>query len=196
MYRYYYFITYVKGLESMTFRYKDDVFPRIWTTYRLADSTWVKASATSDMLVHQTDDPYKPPVEIFLTAAQPKKGLHSLRYSISLFCSPSCDFYVYFHFAEIVKIPQDQRREFTITLNGLNYGPVSLEYLKPQTIPLKSPAPGDTYFTINPTSNSDLPPILSAFEILSVLKLPLSPTDQSDGMFFTFVFNCYIYQWQ
>lgn len=125
-----------------------------------------------------------------------KKGLHSLRYNISFICSPSCDFYVYFHFAEIVKIPQDQRREFTITLNGLNYGPVSLEYLKPQTIPLKSPTQGDINFTINPTSNSDLPPILSAFEILSVLKLPLSPTDQSDGMFFTFVFNCYIYQWQ
>ncbi|KAF2294536.1 hypothetical protein GH714_012349 [Hevea brasiliensis] len=102
---------------DLNFRYKDDVFQRIWTTYGLANTTW---------------------------------------------------------------IPQDQRREFTITLNDLNYGPISLEYLKPQTIPLKSPNEGEINFTINPTSNSDLPPILNAFEILSVVKLPRSPTDQVD----------------
>ncbi|XP_058004062.1 putative leucine-rich repeat receptor-like protein kinase At2g19210 [Hevea brasiliensis] len=163
---------------DLNFRYKDDVFQRIWRTYGLANTTWV--NATSDIQVQEIDDSYKLPIEVLKTAAQPQKGLHSLRYNISFICSPSCDFYVYFHFAEIVEIPQDQRREFTITLNDLNYGPISLEYLKPQTIPLKSPNEGEINFTINPTSNSDLPPILNAFEILSVVKLPRSPTDQVD----------------
>ncbi|XP_058004048.1 putative leucine-rich repeat receptor-like protein kinase At2g19210 [Hevea brasiliensis] len=100
---------------DLNFRYKDDVFQRIWRTYGLANTTWV--NATSDIQVQEIDDSYKLPIEVLKTAAQPQKGLHSLRYNISFICSPSCDFYVYFHFAEIVEIPQDQRREFTITLN-------------------------------------------------------------------------------
>ncbi|KAJ9130024.1 hypothetical protein P3X46_035050 [Hevea brasiliensis] len=155
-------------------RYKDDVFNRMWSTHRFANSIWVNAS---DIQVQEIDNSYKLPIEVLRTAAQPKKDSYSLRYNFS--CSP-CNLYVYFHFAEIVKIPQGQRREFTITLNDHNHGPFSPEYLKPQTIPLKSPTQGDIYFTMNPTSNSDLPPILNAFEILRVLELPLSPTDQAD----------------
>ncbi|KAF2323495.1 hypothetical protein GH714_035729 [Hevea brasiliensis] len=155
-------------------RYKDDVFNRMWTTYRFANSIWVNAS---DIQVQEFDNSYKLPIEVLRTAAQPKKDSYSLRYNYS--CS-QCNLYVYFHFAEIVKIPQGQRREFTITLNDHNHGPFSPEYLKPQTIPLKSPTQGDIYFAMNPTSNSDLPPILNAFEILNVLELPLSPTDQAD----------------
>ncbi|KAJ9129794.1 hypothetical protein P3X46_035242 [Hevea brasiliensis] len=168
-------LSYPTGLN---FRYKDDVFQRTWGTCGLANTTWV--NATSDTQLREIDDSYKLPIEVLKTAAQAQNDIGSLTYNESFGCSPSCNFYVYFHIAEIVEIPQDQRREFTITLNDLNYGPISLEYLKPQTIPLKSPNEGEINFTINPTSNSDLPPILNAFEILSVVKLPRSPTDQVD----------------
>ncbi|KAJ9130356.1 hypothetical protein P3X46_034685 [Hevea brasiliensis] len=158
------------------FRYKDDVFHRIWNTLRLPNSIWV--NATPEIQPQEINDSYKLPIEVLRTAAQPKNDLDSLAYNISFSCVQSCNFYVYFHFAEIVEIPHDQRRVFTVTLNDVTSEPISLEYLKPQTIILNTQE--DIYFTIDQTSNSGLPPILNAFEILEVVELPLSPTDQAD----------------
>ncbi|XP_057998358.1 putative leucine-rich repeat receptor-like serine/threonine-protein kinase At2g19230 [Hevea brasiliensis] len=160
------------------FRYKDDVFHRVWRTYGFA--TWTLVNATSDTQLQEINSSYKLPIEVLRTAAQAQNDIGSLTYNKRFYCSPSCNFHVYFHFAEIVEFPQDQRREFTITLNDHNYGPFSLEYFKPRTIPLKLTTKGDINFTINSTSNSHLPPILNAFEILYIIKLPRSPTDQAD----------------
>ncbi|KAJ9130023.1 hypothetical protein P3X46_035049 [Hevea brasiliensis] len=162
---------------DLNFRYKDDVFDRIWTTYGFDHSIWVNATSN----IQFQDDSYKLPVEVLRIAAQPHTHLDSLTYNDSFSCTPPCYFYVYFHFAEIVKIPHGQRREFTITLNDLNHGPFSPEFLKPQTIVLNLSTQGDIYFTINSTNNSNLPPILNAFEIHKVLEFPLSPTDQADA---------------
>ncbi|KAF2323500.1 hypothetical protein GH714_035792 [Hevea brasiliensis] len=170
-----YQLSYLETDEN--FRYKDDVFHRTWYSYEFDDSTWV--NATSDTPLQEINSSYKLPIEVLRTAAQAQNDIGSLTYNESFGCSPSCNFYVYFHIAEIVEIPPDQRREFTITLNDLNYGPLSLEYLEAQTTVLNL-TQGDIYFNISQTSNSDLPPILNAFEILRVRELPLSPTDQAD----------------
>ncbi|KAJ9179271.1 hypothetical protein P3X46_011080 [Hevea brasiliensis] len=161
---------------GMNFRYKDDVFHRIWRTLRLTNSIWV--NATPEIQPQEINDSYKLPIEVLRTTAQPKNDLDSLAYNNSFSCVQSCNFYVYFHFAEIVEIPRDQRRVFTVTLNDVTSEPISLEYLKPQTIILNTQE--DIYFTIDQTSNSGLPPILNAFEIFEVVELPLSPTDQAD----------------
>jgi hypothetical protein len=115
------------------------------------------------------------------TAVQPRKGLNSLSYNYTRYTENS-EFHVFFHFAEIEQIAPGEIREFTITLNGLNYGLFTLEYLKPLTIgPYK--LQDQVRFSIDATLRSDLPPILNAFEIFKLGPLPDSPTNQTDGMF-------------
>lgn len=106
----------------------------------------------------------------------------------------STEHYVYLYFAETEDLKDGQMRRVVISLNGVNplTDPVELEYLKPLSIDFpKFPIKGDrVYFSICPTSDSKLPPILNAFEVFTLTPLPNSPTDQADGMlpyFFFFI---------
>jgi len=170
---------------SHAFRYKDDVFDRIWWLYDLTDSVSIGTETNID--IQGSDDPYRLPVEVLRTAVQPRNGLNSLSYNYtSPYKENFTPFRVYFHFAEIVEqTAPGKLREFTITLNGLNYGPFTLEYLKPLTIRsnITQVQEGQVRFSIDATLRSDLPPILNAFEIFVLWPLPDSPTNQTDGMF-------------
>ncbi|KAH8481191.1 hypothetical protein H0E87_031231, partial [Populus deltoides] len=164
-------------------RYKDDVYDRIWRfDVNLNDSVSISTEANID--IQGSDDPCRLPVEVLRTAVQPRNGHNSLSYSYTLGHRENFtpEFLVFFHFAEIEQIAPGKLREFTITLNGLNYGPFTLEYLKPLTIgPYKLQVPEDQVrFSINATLRSDLPPILNAFEIFELRSLPDSPTNQTD----------------
>ncbi|KAL3565650.1 hypothetical protein D5086_033696, partial [Populus alba] len=169
--------------NSIIIRYKDDVFDRIWWLYNLTDSVSIGTETNID--IQSSDDPYRLPVEVLRTAVQPRNGLNSLSYN---YTSPykenfTPEFRVYFHFAEILEQTAPAKlREFTITLNGLNYGPFTLEYLKPLTIRsnITQVQEGQVRFSINATLRSDLPPILNAFEIFVLWPLPDSPTNQTD----------------
>ncbi|XP_052305466.1 LRR receptor-like serine/threonine-protein kinase IOS1 isoform X7 [Populus trichocarpa] len=167
-----------------TIRYKDDVYDRIWRfDVNLTDS--VSNGTETNIDIQGSDDPCRLPVEVLRTAVQPRNGLNSLSYS---YPSPHTEnftpeFLVFFHFAEIFEQTAiGKLREFTITLNGLNYGPFTLEYLKPLTIRsnITQVQEGQVRFSIDATLRSDLPPILNAFEIFKLLPLPDSPTNQTD----------------
>ncbi|KAH8480171.1 hypothetical protein H0E87_030420 [Populus deltoides] len=161
-------------------RYKDDVYDRIWRfDVNLNDS--VSISTETNIDIQGSDDPCRLPVEVLRTAVQPRNGLNSLSYNYTRYTENS-EFLVFFHFAEIEQIAPGEIREFTITLNGLNYGLFTLEYLKPLTIGPYT-LQDQVRFSIDATLRSDLPPILNAFEIFK-LGPPLdSPTNQTDGMF-------------
>ena len=90
------------------------------------------------------------------------------------------EFYVYMHFAEVVKLRANESRSFNITINGkLWYGPLSLRYLLIDTVYSTAPLTGRKYvFSILKTGNSTLPPIINAIEIYTVKDLPRSETDQ------------------
>ncbi|KAH8481188.1 hypothetical protein H0E87_031228 [Populus deltoides] len=171
--------------SSSSIRYKDDVFDRIWSVGNLTDS--VSISTETNIDIQSSDDPYCLPVEVLRTAVQPRNGLNSLSYTYAPQYTESFTpkFLVYFHFVEIEQIAPGELREFNITLNGLNYGPFTLEYLKLLTIgPNKLQVPEDqVMFSIDATWRSDLPPILNAFEIFELRPLRYSPTNQTDGMF-------------
>jgi len=171
---------------SHAFRYNDDVYDRTWRLdVNLIDSVSIGTETNID--IQGSDDPYRLPVEVLRTAVQPRNGLNSLSYNYTLVYKENFtpEFRVYFHFAEIEQIAPGKLREFTITLNGLKYGPFTLEYLKPLTKgPYKLQVPEDQVrFSIDATLRSDLPPILNAFEIFILWPLPHSPTNQTDGMF-------------
>ena len=97
-------------------------------------------------------------------------------------------YYIYMHFAEVVKLKANQSRSFNVILNGTHwYGPYVPEYLWTFTLYSKYalPSTGGKYvFSLVKTENSTLPPIINAIEIYSVKNLLQSETDQEDGMFF------------
>lgn len=110
-------------------------------------------------------------------------------------------YYVYMHFAELVKLKANQSRSFNITLNGeLWYdGTVVPSYLFTNTLFSPSALTGGNYvFSIFKTENSTLPPIINAIEIYTVKHFPQSETDKQDGMLFVtqVCIACYIYIYQ
>ena len=98
-------------------------------------------------------------------------------------------YYIYMHFAEVVKLKANQSRSFNVLVNGEHwYGPFAPEYLWTFIMYSKaaSTSTGGRYvnFSLVKTENSTLPPIINAIEIYSVKNLLQSETDQEDGMFF------------
>jgi hypothetical protein len=160
------------------------VCDRIWWAENLNDSVSISTETNIDN--QGSDNPCRLPFEVLRTAVKPRNGLNSLSYNYKLGYPENItpEFLVFFHFAEIEQIEPGEIREFTITLNGLKYGPFTLEYLKPLTTgPYKLQVPEDQVrFSNNATSRSHLPPILNAFEIFELRPLPHSPPNQTDGM--------------
>ena len=95
-------------------------------------------------------------------------------------------YYIYMHFAEVVKLNANQSRSFNVTLNGKYfYGPLIPLYLGATTLYAASALTAEKYvFSLIKTENSTLPPIINAIEIYSVKDLFQSETHQEDGMFF------------
>jgi len=167
------------------FRYKDDEYDRIWwLDVNLTDSVSNISNKTiTNIDIQGSDNPCRLPVEVLRTAVKPRNGLNSLSYNYTLgYSTPK--FLVYFHFAEIEQIAPGNLREFNITLNGLKYGPFTLEYLKPLTIGPNILQVQEDHVTFSiDAMGSELPPILNAFEIFELLPLHDSPTNQTDGVF-------------
>ncbi|GKV27221.1 hypothetical protein SLEP1_g36415 [Rubroshorea leprosula] len=163
-----------------TTRYKDDVYDRIWKHITFPGASLNKTMINID--IQDSNNNYRIPTEILKTAIQPSNRWDSLSYWFKM---PTDyferDLYVYFHFAEIVNTTEDQRREISITLNGVKLAPITLEYLKPLSIgPQNFPIKGFVNFSIDATAESSLPPLLNAFEIYMDVKFPTSPTHLVD----------------
>ena len=96
-------------------------------------------------------------------------------------------YYIYLHFAEVVKLEPNQSRSFNVTLNGeYYYGPIVPDYLRAFTMYSKYAMTGKNNYNVSlvKTKSSTLPPIINAIEVYSVKDLSQSETDQQDGMFF------------
>ncbi|KAJ8756035.1 hypothetical protein K2173_024582 [Erythroxylum novogranatense] len=171
------------GYNIFSCRYKDDPYDRQWwpTDFLSLLKNSQNANANSSTLnidMQEDNDNNKVPVDVFRTAAMPGTNQSSLS------CSyadgyPWRNLYVNLYFSEIEKILPGQRRKFTITINGDDYGPFTLENSKPLTI-RSNKSRGAVNFSINPTEDSTLPPILNAFEILQELNLSSPTTNQAD----------------
>nr|XP_023910663.1 G-type lectin S-receptor-like serine/threonine-protein kinase CES101 [Quercus suber] len=152
-------------------RYKNDVYDRMWYPYIKWPNS-VKINTSSDIDIQNNNDSYRLPPEVLRTAIQPSNGDNSLIYDSPpsyntgnlCFC---------FHFAEISKLTQGKKREFIISVYGgtdtYTSEPITLDHLKPLSICVNRRIEGPFRFVINATTRSDLPPILNAFELHSVI---------------------------
>ncbi|KAK1576434.1 hypothetical protein Q3G72_013814 [Acer saccharum] len=205
---------YDVGGSASVNRYKEDVYDRLW--YPL-NSIIDWNSMNSTIHTQSSDNGYKVPVQVLRTAAtvdgrspsslnfnpSPNDGSLSnpLNYAglpppspqLSFYLDTSSDdasrqFYIYFHFAELLDLTDGQMRELRIYLYGERHliEPIILDgYLKPVTInttfqPIKSQI---VSVTIYAADDSYLPPILNAVEIYEIIELQYSPTNLDDGNF-------------
>ena len=128
---------------------------------------------------------YWVPSVVMSTAATPINESAPMEFELQP-TDTSSEFYVYMHFAEVVKLRANESRSFNITINGeLWYGSLSPIYLLTDTVYSTKSLTGRKYvFSIFKTGNSTLPPIINAIEIYTVKDLSRSETDQEDGMLF------------
>jgi len=176
-------------------RYKEDVYDRIWICdQRLyKNNSWYPfgLDESINMDTATNSDAYKLPAKVLRNAAQSKNVSRPLGFIYQYTYTPPLDFtydyYVYFHFNEIEKLPNGKKRKINITVNyrPVLSQPLVLDYLKPVTLNFKTQ--GNVWFNISATSDSDAPPILNAFEIYKLMTQLDSPTYDQDGTYNTYI---------
>ncbi|KAI6671863.1 hypothetical protein NL676_006748 [Syzygium grande] len=173
-----------------TYRYPQDVYDRIWAgkTYN-----WPSVSNTTAIVTSTSNDAYKVPPEVLMTATQ----VQNVTDPLSLFWpsdNSTTVWYIYFHFVEL-QLQMGQFRELAVYVQDKSVETVMLENLKPVTV-ASSPISGQNLnLTVNATARSSLPPLLNAVEFFTVAQLPNSPTFLDDCVYisvissFLFCFN-------
>ncbi|XVE88781.1 hypothetical protein DITRI_Ditri19aG0096400 [Diplodiscus trichospermus] len=165
---------YVYDLGNNSYRYRDDVYDRIWLP-----EDFPRSIAINTSLNISTQGSNRLPVEVLRTAIKPANS-SSLNYYYDSDSSHR-QYYLLFHFDEIEEVAQNRLREFTISVNGFKSKPIRLQYLKPYSLSTENwTIQGDFRVTLDATPESDLPPILNAMEIYEVRNFSSSATDQLD----------------
>ncbi|GMY34485.1 probable LRR receptor-like serine/threonine-protein kinase At1g05700 [Fagus crenata] len=163
---------------NKTYRYKDDVFDRIWSP--LISDAW--KNIITNNTVDNTNDYYQAPSVVMSSAHTTLNVNDSLSYYWSTYSGNSETQYIYMYFAEVVKLQPNQSREFNIFLNGkLWYGPLVPNYLSTTPIQSTIGVIGQQFeLQINKTETSTLQPILNAIEIYTLKQLLQAQTHQED----------------
>ncbi|KAK7848794.1 putative leucine-rich repeat receptor-like protein kinase [Quercus suber] len=181
------------GSESnLQYRYKDDVCDRIWWPYNYEEWTGLSTSlpieewtglSTTLTIESPSSNPYRPPSVVMSTATTPINDSASLNFHWYAEDATS-KYYIYMHFAEVVKLKANKSRSFNVMLNGKHMnGPIMPDYLSAFTLYSEGALTptGEKYvFSLIKTENSTLPPIINAIEVYSVKNLLQSETDQED----------------
>ncbi|TXG68780.1 hypothetical protein EZV62_003715 [Acer yangbiense] len=154
-------------------RYPEDVYDRIWSP---RSNRLIQISTESKINTESFGDAYQVPDIVLRTASRTQNASIPLILPFNPTDSASpC--YIYFHFAEIEKLKDGQKRKLRIDLNSTNSGlkvtqPITLEYLKPMILTSTDlPISGtELQFSIYATGGADLPPILNGVEIFTNLS--------------------------
>ncbi|GMY34461.1 putative leucine-rich repeat receptor-like protein kinase At2g19210 [Fagus crenata] len=152
----------VGSVSNITYRYSDDVCDRDWRPFNYYE--WRDLS-TSLTIESPSSNQYRPPSVVMSTASTPIVDSAPL-----VFHWPSDDaasqYYIYFYFAEVVKLEPNQSRSFNFTLNGeYYYGPIVPDYLRAFTMYSKYAMTGKNNYIVSlvKTKSSTLPPIINSF---------------------------------
>lgn len=169
--------------NSFSYRYKDDVYDRIWMPSRLKDHMILNTSLPIDQNYNNL---FQPASVVMSTASRP---LNASNYILLYWepADPRLNFYVYMHFAEVEVLTGNQTREFIIfynndTILAEKFRP---SYLYTDTVFTPGPVTGPIHeFNFLQTSLEMLPPIINAMEIYQVNEFLQLSTDQDDGKVF------------
>ncbi|KAL2539161.1 Leucine-rich repeat transmembrane protein kinase protein [Abeliophyllum distichum] len=146
----------VTNLQQTRFRYKDDVYDRIWMPFffrNIMSTAWAPISPNDSL-----NFDWKP-------------------------ANASDPFYIFTHFAEIQSLTFNQTREFSIYVNGEVWnGPFTPPYQTAYSIWDVQPLRVNSNYTLGlkKSVNSTQPPILNAVELYTVKEFLKSETDDTD----------------
>ncbi|KAG6727770.1 hypothetical protein I3842_02G141300 [Carya illinoinensis] len=159
-------------------RYKKDAYDRMWFPYNLPQSRPINTSSEIDTL-NRTE--YQLPSTVMNTAVVPENASDTLHFELDT-GDPTLTFYPFLHFAELVKLQSNERREFNIDINGnLWFQALAPKYLSSTTINGSGPVRGTNLsFKLSKTQSSTLPPILNAMEVYRAKDFLNMPTHQDD----------------
>ncbi|KAL2462594.1 Leucine-rich repeat transmembrane protein kinase protein [Forsythia ovata] len=166
----------ITNLQQTRFRYKDDVYDRIWMPFFFRNSLCINTTNTV------YSNRYGQPSSVMSTAWAPISPNDSLNFDWKP-ANASDPFYIFMHFAEIQPLTFNQTREFSIYLNGEVWdGPFTPPYQTAYSIwdlqPLR--VNSNNSLRLKKTVNSTQPPILNAIELYTVKEFLKSETDDMD----------------
>lgn len=168
-------------MKTYTNRYPKDVHDRSWVPHFQPE--WTLISTTTNV---SNNNHYDLPQDVLKVAATPTNLAAPLMINWTL-SNPDDQLYLYLHFSEIQILMANETREFDIIFNGetINTRVVSPKYLEIFTWLTTNPRQckgGICRMQLRKTQRSTLPPLLNAFEVYSVLELPQSQTNESEGI--------------
>ncbi|RDX77365.1 LRR receptor-like serine/threonine-protein kinase IOS1, partial [Mucuna pruriens] len=178
------------SITDLEYRYKDDVYDRIWRPNGFKWWTQLSSTLNPDDL---TQNEYIPPAVVMSTAATPTNASAPLKFYWDA-DNETEQFYIYMHFNEVEKLKANETRAFNIYMNDkLFYGPLAPIYQTTTTIYSTSALTGATryIFSLAKTHNSTLPPTINAVEFYKVKDFPQSETEQDDVDAITNIKNAY-----
>nr|WAP48841.1 malectin leucine-rich repeat receptor-like kinase 1a [Medicago truncatula] len=180
-----------KSIENLQYRYKDDVFDRIWYS-QLYNKNVARLNTTlhSDDL-HQND--FEPPAIVMSSALTPVNASDPLELYWNA-DNGNDQYYLYMHFNEVENLAPNETRAFNIRVSDTFWhGPVIPIYRKVKTIYSTTPLTGGTRYPISlfKIENSTLPPIVNAIEIYKVKDFSQPETKQDDVDTITNIKNAY-----
>lgn len=159
-------------------RYPDDIFDRLWQPCP-TQSYWAELNTSLPIVV---DNGYLPPVVAMQTAVTPQNASDALKFFWRP-SDPTVQFYVYLHFAEVVKLQSNESRAFYINLKDERWynGTLVPRYLVLETVLTTGGGTKASFdYSLVRTENSTLPPLINAVEVYSVKRFLQSQTNEID----------------
>lgn len=160
----------------LRFRYRADVFDRIWQPYN--SNNWTRLTTNNSVGI---GNKYLPAEMAMNTASFPTDPDSPMTIRLTSGVDPASILYLVMHFSEIQELRKNETREFAIKYNGrLIQDPFRPPSFYTRSIFFDdeySPnANGEYVFSLEKTENSTLPPLLNAMEVFLVKKLPQQET--------------------
>ncbi|GAU24776.1 hypothetical protein TSUD_356050 [Trifolium subterraneum] len=168
------------SITNLEYRYKDDVYDRLWFTFQPDDMKQLSEPLNNDDILLQSI--YKPPAILMSTAATPVNVSAPLELGWEA-DNINDQYYLYLHFNEVEKLAANETRAFNVTVNGeFLYGPMTPRYRSADTIFTTTALTGAATYqvSLSKTKNSTLPPIINAIEVYKVKDFSQSETQQDD----------------
>lgn len=165
----------------LRFRYRADVFDRIWKPYNSIN--WTSITTNYSVGIKNL---FMPAEMAMITASFPTDPDSPMTIQLTSGVDPASVFYLVMHFSEIQELRKNETREFAIKYNGRRIRkPIRPPSFYTWSIFLDDEygpnANGEYVFSLEKTENSTLPPLLNAMEVFLVKKLPQQETGTKEG---------------
>ncbi|KAJ3684848.1 hypothetical protein LUZ61_014012 [Rhynchospora tenuis] len=191
--------------NSVTIRYPDDPYDRLWPWYQY-DNTIMRGLNTTTNIARYSVDNFEAPISVLQTALTP---VFSSNLTLVSYDAPSNNpnfpgYYVVLHMTELQELSGNQSRQYDVYLNDVTwFSAYKPPYCKASYIFSNKPQYYSHFlFKLVQLRNSTLPPILNGMEVYWPMTMEVNQlTSAGDGktsevLFFNCRFYIYVPGWK